>query len=280
MERIKEAIKLAKSQQDSARPMVVDRRLAEAPAMTGAMPAGAEPPAATALPSTRVLRVNRDHLEMNRIVAHMSGNPVNVPYDILRTKVTQEMDQKGWKVLIVTSPTANCGKTVTSINLSLSIAKLSGRSVVLVDLDLRKPSIARTLGLTLEKDLSSFLAGTATPDDIMVQIDLAGPQLAIVGNMKAVNNPSEALGSGLMAALFDYLRAQPDRPIIIVDMPPVLFSDDVLSFMPLSDCCLLTVQEKVTTVREIESSEELLQATNMLGCVLNKSNEGSETYYY
>ena len=236
-----------------------------------------ETPAPQASP---FLRINRASLEPNRIVAHLSDSALCIPYDILRTKVIQEMDQKGWKVLVITSPTAGCGKTVTAINLSLSIAKLPGRSVVLVDLDLRRPSIAKTLGLTIQEGMGEFLAGKSSPGSIMIQTDLGGPQLSIIGNSATVKNPSEALGSQLMASLFEWLRSLPDQPVIIVDMPPVLFSDDVMAFLPNSDCCLLTVQENATTMREIDSSEELLSATNILGCVLNKSNERSDNYYY
>ena len=277
MERIKEAIKLAKSRQESATPVVqAPRPRNDAPVVNRQLPA-AEPPQPETTPT---LRVDRSLLEENRIVAHLIDSPVNVPYDILRTKVTQEMDQKGWKVLVITSPTSGCGKTVTSINLALSNSKLPGRSVVLLHLDLRKPSIAKYLGVHPQEDLTSFLEGRATPDEVMTHIDLAGPQLIFIGNNSSVKNPSEALGSQMMTSLLERLRDLPEQPIIIVDMPPVLFSDDVIAFIPQSDCCLLTVQENETTRREIESSEDLLAATNVLGCVLNKSHERTETYYY
>ena len=88
------------------------------------------------------VRLSADHLEAKRIVAlrHFKSEHGRY-YDMLRTQVLQEMDKKSWQFLAVTSPTAGCGKTVTACNLAMSIARLPERSVLLVDLDLRKPTL-------------------------------------------------------------------------------------------------------------------------------------------
>lgn len=277
MERIKEAIKLAKSRQEAG-------QVAAPRVPVGHLPPAADTPAPAARRAAAdlspILNLNPSHLEASRIVGHLVDSPLTVPYDILRTKVVQEMDQNGWSILVITSPTAGCGKTVTATNLALSIAKLPGRHVVLVDLDLRKASIAATLGISLARDLSDYIRGEASLSDIKVHVNIAGPQLTIIGNKSVIPNSSEVIGSQRVISLFEELRRLPDKPVIIVDMPPVLVSDDVIAFVPQSDCCLLTVQESVTTVSEIESSEDLLRSTNFLGCVLNKSVDRQKTYYY
>jgi capsular exopolysaccharide synthesis family protein len=276
MERIREAIKRAKSKQ-SAEAAVPDRAALNGHAAPDYHAASRHEPEATEAIAT--VHVSRPLLEANRIIAHVPENRLAAPYDILRTKVAQEMDQQGWQVLVVTSPTAGCGKTVTSINLALSLARLPNRSVVLVDLDLRKPSVARYLGLNPAHDIASYLRGEATAADILTHIDVAGPQLSIIANKSSVGNPSEAIASQAMTDLMARLRTIGGKSLVVVDTPPLLTSDDVMALLPQADCCLMAVMENVTTLREIETSEELLASTNFLGCVLNKSAESYEMYY-
>jgi protein-tyrosine kinase len=87
------------------------------------------------------------HLVSKRILAYNHGEAHAAPFDMLRTQVLQSMDGKDWRLLGVTSPTVGCGKTVTAINLALSIGRQPERSVLLLDLDLRKPRVASCLGL-------------------------------------------------------------------------------------------------------------------------------------
>ena len=102
------------------------------------------------------------HLERSRVVAHGASSEHGRYYDMLRTQVLQEMDKKSWQFLAVTSPTAGCGKSVTACNLAMSIARLPERSVLLVDLDLRKPMVANYLGIESNGGVLSVLEGRAT----------------------------------------------------------------------------------------------------------------------
>lgn len=277
MERIKEAIRLAKHGRDTAHGVVADAAVPQHLAVGGSVIPAAPPIEPRAIPT---LHVSRRHLEKNRIIAHSAENPLVSSYDVLRTKVLQTMNQEGWKVLVVTSPTPGCGKTVTATNLALSIARQPEQQAILLDLDLRKPAVAIDLGLQLDRDLSSFLRGEAAIDDIMVHLDIAGPQLTVIGNRSSMSSPAEFIASREMKALIDSLRNLSDRAVIIVDMPPVLIADDVIAFLPQADCCLLTVAEGSSTASEIESAESLLSGTQFLGCVLNKSSERFESNYY
>ena len=78
---------------------------------------------------------------------------------MLRTQVLQAMDQKNWQFLAITSPTAGCGKTVTAINLALSIARQPERSALLVDMDLQRPAVANYLGIKCRHGVRSILEG-------------------------------------------------------------------------------------------------------------------------
>ncbi len=226
-----------------------------------------------------MLKIDRNHLEANRIISPQVGNPQAAAFDMLRTKVLQEMDEQNWQVLVMTSPSVGCGKTMSCINLALSIARQPDRSVFLLDLDFRKPKIAYTLGVTPDHDISNVIKGESDLEDAMFNIDIAGPQLTILANRQSIKHPSEAIASRQVKHIIDTIRSEPGRPILVVDMPPVLITDDVLAFLPQADCCILAVAEGVSTVSDVSSSEKLLTGTNYLGVILTKSNERMATYY-
>lgn len=280
MEHIREAIKLAKARHAGEQvPVVLASEKQHAP-QSHQNPQHQARNEATGPAESALYGVSPRILEQNRIVAHQADNPLTAPFDILRTRLLQDMDKNGFRSLVVTSPTPSCGKTITAINLALSIGRLPERTVVLLDLDLRKPAVSHYLGLSPDKGLSDYLAGNESLLDVAYQIDIGGPHLRIIGNNSAMRNPAEAMSSTQMAELFARIKALPGDPLIIVDTSPILVADDVLILLPLTDCSLLTLAENATTAREIEKSEELLASSNLLGCVLNKSKEKQGTHYY
>ena len=125
------------------------------------------------------MRLNAAHLEANRIVAFGTAAEHGRYYDMMRTQVLQEMDKKSWQFLAVTSPTAGCGKTVTACNLAMSIARLPERSVLLVDLDLRKPMVASYLGLGRAAGIVDVLQGRALLSSVVIEAQV-GPNSLLV----------------------------------------------------------------------------------------------------
>jgi protein-tyrosine kinase len=273
MERIQEAIRLAKQERQNQGnfPRTVAREPVRAASSKADMQEAAR--------SRRLHKTDKNHLEANRVIAKAFGSPLMATFDMLRTKVLQEMSTQGWQVLVMTSPMPGCGKTVSAINLALSIARQPEQNICLLDLDFRRPCLLQSLGVTPEFELSAVLAGKAHLEDAMFSVDIGGPQLTILGNLKPTAQPVEVLVSRQMQDIMEYLRALKSRPLVVVDMPPVLVSDDVLAFLPQADCCILSVAEGQSTVNEIENSEKLLANTNVLGCILTKSNQQMHTYY-
>ena len=110
------------------------------------------------------------YLQSQRIVAYDGKDPRSRSFDILRTEVLRSMDLKGWKTLAVTSPTPSCGKTLTAVNLALSMARQPERQVLLADLDLRKASgrslfgskVPRRRYLVSLKDVLTWIARLST----------------------------------------------------------------------------------------------------------------------
>ena len=106
-----------------------------------------------------VLNLDPKVLARNRIVTMNRADPAHVPFDMLRTRLLQKMRENGWTTVAVTSPTPGCGKSVVALNLAFSLAKQRERRTVLVDLDLRRPQLARLLGLANVPPIENILRG-------------------------------------------------------------------------------------------------------------------------
>jgi protein-tyrosine kinase len=270
MERIKQAIERAKAQgaglgqvrQEWRRPM----------------PLGNEQHVPVAPLAT--MHVDEAHLENMRVVAHRASNPMSAGFDVLRTTVLQEMDAHDWQTILVSSPTPACGKTVLSINLALSIARLPDRAVVLIDLDMRRPQVASYLGLKRSHGLHEALTGALPLTECMIHLNVAGPSLNVLPNQGAISNPAEVIGSKEMGGLLEQIKGMGRKPVIVIDTSPMLVCDDVLALLPRIDCVVLAVAERLSTPEEVASCERQLKSSNYLGVVLTKSQERTGTYYY
>ncbi len=221
--------------------------------------------------------LDRDHLEDNRIITFDRSDPKGASFDMLRTQISQRMGENGWQTLAITSPRSGCGKTVTAINLAFSVARHTDRSAILVDLDLRKPSVAKCLGINVEKSLVDYLQGTAELHDILVCPDVE--RLTLLVNNRSIKNASEVITSRILLDMIAQLRKFDPSGILIFDLPPMLSTDDVLAFFPQVDCTLLLVASGYSTISEVESCERYMQSTNYLGVVLNKFEGTQEEYY-
>jgi len=227
---------------------------------------------------SRVVKLDPVHLEKNRIVAFSKSNPLSVSFDMLRTQVLSKMEENGWRTLAVVSPVPECGKTVVAINLAMSIAHHTGKTAVLADFDLRRPRMADSLGLPAGKSLNDFLGGEATLAEIMVNPGL--PKLIVLPTSRPVAKSAEVLSSGRVENLIQDLRNRYPERIVIFELPPLLSADDALAVLPKMDCVLMVVGNGMVTKAEMEESLLHLQATNLLGAVLNKAEIPPSNYYY
>jgi protein-tyrosine kinase len=220
-------------------------------------------------------------LVANRIVAAQPDAPERSVYKVLRTRVLQRMRAAQWNVIGVTGSGPGEGKTLTAINLAYSLAQDVNHSVILIDLDLRRPSIHTVLGLEPKKDLSDFLDGSAKLEEILVRP--GEDRLAIMTNQATHRDSSEILSSPEIGWLTGQLRNLGPKTITIFDLPPVLAGDDVIAFAPLLDALLLVVGQGTCRRDALVETHELLQDANILGVILNNSREQktkSEYYDY
>ena len=280
MERIKQALEKARQQSVGAAPAAPAAPAhppeMSAPAAPVPAPAAQQPEDALAsgvievnYTQTEVVRLDRATLERNRIVAFEKTNPDNWAYDVLRTQVLQKMDEKGWRTLAITSPTVGSGKTVTAINLAISIAHHTQRTAMLVDFDLRRPRVGAYLGVRKKPSLSEVLTGKAQLADALVNPDL--PRLVVLPTSSPVPHAAEVLSSVVVRSMVTDLRERYADRIVIFDLPPVMAGDDVMALLPSVDAVLLVVGNGDSTRKEIEESMRHLPPEQLLGVVLNKA---------
>ena len=193
-------------------------------------------------------------------------SPAAERYRALRTRLAQSENGQARRVVLVTSPGKHDGKTVTALNLALTMAQEFQRRVVIVDADLRQPSVHTLLGLPPGPGLVDVLTGTATLEEALVEIP--EHHLTVLRAGRSFERPAEMLGSTPMRRLIDSLRNQFDR--IVIDSAPAAVSDPN-AVAPLTDGMLLVVRASATTKPDIARAIGALGASNVLGMVLNES---------
>lgn len=220
-------------------------------------------------------------LERNKVLPRINDKTALRAYKILRTRVLRRLEANQWRRLAVTGVTVGEGKTLTALNLAIALAQDVNTWVFLVDLDLQRPKVASYLGLSGlngEKGLSDYLAGEATVDEIIYSPNIE--RFSVIPNFQPMAQSSELLTSPRMLDLMHALENEAPRRVIVVDMPPVLASDDVLAFSPQLDALLLVVGEGATSRDSLRSAKEVLTEMNLLGVVLNRSADRDDKAYY
>ncbi|MHC8354605.1 CpsD/CapB family tyrosine-protein kinase [Pseudomonas sp. LB3P81] len=226
---------------------------------------------------TKVVPLRPDHLERNRIVAYNKNSNMGGAFDLLRTQVLKVMEENGWRTLAITSPTPEAGKTVMAINLAMSIAHHTTKTALLVDFDLRHPTVGACLGMSMEISLNEYLADKAELQEVLVNPTL--PRFVVLPTRKAIPLSTEVLSSPKVSNLISDLRERYNSRIVIFDLPPILSSDDVITVLPKFDCVLLVVANGMNSKKEIEESLHHLGTANLIGTVLNKAEPQNRSYY-
>jgi Mrp family chromosome partitioning ATPase len=197
---------------------------------------------------------------------------------MLRTQVLQRLDQLGANTLAILSAAASEGKTLTAINLAIAIAAELGRTALLVDFDLRNPSVHKRLGFEPELGVEACLQSGRSAQDVIVRV--AGyPRLSVMPARDAVENSSELLTSQRATNLVSELRSRYADRVIVFDLPPVLHGDDTLAFSRSVQAGLFVIAEGRTQRDEVAASLTLLRELPMIGTVLNGSREPQRSPY-
>ena len=226
-----------------------------------------------------LLSVKAQRLEDHRIVGFSGFAPTALSaYRMIRTRLLQSTRSNGWRKIAISSAGMGEGKSVTSINLALSISREGNQNVFLIDLDMRRPTIASYLGVSPAHGVQEFFEGRVGAESLFFRI--GAPGLAIAAATGSRDASSEMLSSDRLTHLMDYISSQDPNALILLDTPPLLVADDALAVAPRVDGILLVATEGRTKRSDIATACELLQKFNLVGIILNKSSETIAHYYY
>lgn len=203
-----------------------------------------------------------------------AGGEAAAPFDMLRTRLMRELRSRGWRRVAITAPRGATGTSTVAANLAFSLARQSDLRSVLIETDLRHPSLVSMLGLDARPQFSELLDGSAELPEHLLRV---GETLCLALNSAPVPAAAELLQHGNVPRLLEALERRLDPSVMIFDLPPMLESDDTLAFLDKVDCALLVVAADSTRMPEIDACvEDLSRQTNALGVVLNKLRTGAE----
>ena len=215
-----------------------------------------------------------------RAMEAAAPGPVTERYRHLALRVRRELEARGARTLVVTSGLRKEGKTVTSCNLALALASMAaGRRVALLDLDLRRPSVARGLGLRPKTGFDTYLRGEASIEAACYRTSV--PDLDVVPAVKPMMHAHELLSTPAFARGLEALAER--YALVIADSPPVLLVPDVSIVVPHFGASLFVVRSRQTSRSNMEEALGLLPAERMIGIVLNESRtprHGGQYGYY
>ena len=199
-------------------------------------------------------------------------------YRMLRTRLLHRARTNNWSTIAVTSAGPNDGKTLTTLNLALSLAREKSRDIVLLDLDMRNPSVCRALGVHPKHELRDYLERGQGFDDLFFTI--GSDNLLIAGSVTPTDTASELLAGTVFDELLATLKRGTVDPIILIDLPPILVTDDALVVAPKIDAVLAVASEGSTSRAELEKALALISEFPVAGLVLNRASETSADYNY
>jgi succinoglycan biosynthesis transport protein ExoP len=199
-------------------------------------------------------------------------------YRALRTSLLLSNLGAPPKVIMVTSALPQEGKTTTSINCAIVLAQ-KGARVLLIDADLRRPSIHKKLGMGPQSGLSNVLTGSTTLDLAITRTAIL-PNLFVLAAGTPPPNPAELLASSNMRDALAQLREQYDH--IVIDTPPALSVTDAVVLSPRADAVVLVIRSGHTPKQMLRRSRDILTSVNakVVGVLLNAVDLSSPDYYY
>ncbi len=233
-----------------------------------------------------VMPVNVPHLEENLVITASRNEPAHGAFDVLRTRLVHTLLEHGWKRVAITSPSRNCGKTFTAVNLAISLSRYEANRTILLDMDMRNPSVAGVIGDPNPGCMGDFLRGVTPAEDFLVKFDKnnlnIGSSLAIGTNGIIEPYAAELAQDPATGTHLDKMMQEMSPDIVLFDMPPALAFDDVIAFRKQFDGVLMVVGGGSTSPEEVrEVMRRLGEDTPLLGVVLNQAEgeDGSDYSY-
>lgn len=231
---------------------------------------------------TKVYNLDPDVLRKNKLYSLFKDNKMTDHFDIVKGQLLKKLDQLKGNCIIITSAHPGEGKTFTSINLAISIAREHDRTVLVADTDLRNPwrshkDFARDFfSLSPEKGLVDYLENAADLSEIILNPGIN--KLTIIPAGRRAVNSAELLSSPRMEYLVKELKTRyGNERIILFDCPACLACVDPMVFAQFVDGILFVVESDRTTHEELKKAIALFKDNPILGVIFNKSKDKDDT---
>ena len=214
--------------------------------------------------------------EKKMLLTDKSAWPVQEAYKALRTNITFSLPNSGCKVVAVSSAQAHDGKSINTINSAIAFGQLD-KKVLLIDCDLRLPTVAHKLGLNGAPGLSDLLVGEAEIGQVLQRETAYGIDVIPAGNLPP--DPTWLLQSEQMKRYLNELRKYYEY--IFIDLPPVMTVADASIMAQYTDGFLIVVRHEVTDTRAIADTLNQLRlaGAKVLGFIYNDVTQGGGKYY-
>jgi protein-tyrosine kinase len=228
--------------------------------------------------TARTFVLDRDALRQRRVIFPDEGGLPADAYRMLRTQLLQRVRQRGARVIGIASPADGDGKTLTAVNLALALAAEPNQTILLVDMDLRRPSVAKVLGIPEDRGLECVLRGEIGVDEALWRPE-GLDRLAVLPSAPFGSSSSEILAGERTRVFLQEIRTRYSDRLVLLDLPPVLLTDDVLTLAPLLDGVLLVIAEQRTRREDLQRAQALLTDVPQLGMVLNRATRSERRAY-
>lgn len=214
------------------------------------------------------------------VSANSPNSPAAEEYRKLKSILVKLTKQENFQnVIMVTSSVGGEGKSITSLNLAISLAQEYDHTVLLLDADLRKPSVHKYLGIESDLGLADCLIDGIDIGNAIIKTGIGNLSLIPAG--KAVNNPAELFSSQKMKDLLLEMKYRYADRYIIIDVPPILLFAETHAISNIADGVVLVVKDSLTSMSNIIDSLDVLKGSNMLGVVYNGACEdGYKSSYH
>ena len=211
-----------------------------------------------------------------RVWSHAIDHSVLEHYGLLRTQILQKHKEQPFKNLLVTSPGPAQGKTVTVLNLALLFAKLPSFKVLVIEGDLRRGTLQKTLGLDSHPGLCNLLEGTSKPKEVILKSDATPVDFVLRGYSSV--SPAELLHSPNLDAYLKELGEHYD--LVLIDSAPVNLVEDTQLLANHSDAILLVARPFLTSCKELSGASRSLMQHRIIGAVFNGASGVAPYYRY
>lgn len=237
---------------------------------------------AVAVPDPTALRTHEplaDVLHRNGIVA-LGHGPESRSINLLRAQVRKRSASRAVNRIGVTSAEPDAGKSFVTANLAVALSQIDGQDVILLDLDFKRPTVARRLGMSCDAGLESWLSGDV---ENLTEVGqrFGQSRLSVYPAAGHHSRSGDLLSSARFAALVKGLGALPKSTIVLCDLPPAFVSDDAVTVVGMLDSYIHVLDEGITPKRQAEELRAMMEPAVCLGAVLNRyAGRWNDSYGY